>query len=143
MPRLLPSLTQDIPVHETLSGLKGAGVGLLLIFINHHPIGNTSSTYRGPQASLHPPPSRQASQARMWMGTVNRHSLNIYPQFQGGGHISPCPRLDKFKLILMEKIILVPQPPSLATVSTVGLLQGEKRRKHESTVCGCVLLCSG
>lgn len=46
----------------------------------------------GPLASPHPPPPfpRQAAQARMWMRTVNRHSLNIYPHFLWV--VSPTPK---------------------------------------------------
>lgn len=33
---------------------------------------------------------RQAAQARMWMRTVNRHSLNIYPHFLWA--VSPIPK---------------------------------------------------
>lgn len=46
------------------------------------------------------------------MGTVNRHSLNIYPHFSGG--FPPSPRLGKFKLMLMDKRPLSHQHPSLA-----------------------------
>lgn len=92
----------------------------------------------------HPPFSRQAAQARMWMGTVNRHSLNIYPHFLGGGSI-PMPKTGQIQVDSNGKknnLGLRTPFSGHGVGSYVGLIQREKRSQQKSNVCACGLLCS-